>query len=45
MIAAQHGVDLDGAESQLLEAAAQAGIPIQQVARAVIAAHTQSRYT
>ena len=45
MIAAQHGVDFDGAESQLLEAAAQAGIPIQQVARAVIAAHTQSRYT
>jgi len=45
MIAAQHGVDFDGAESQLLEAAAQAGIPIQHVARAVIAAHTQSRYT
>jgi len=45
MIAAQHGVDFDGAESQLLEAAAQAGVPIQHVARAVIAAHTQSRYT
>lgn len=43
MIAAQRGLDLDGAESQLIEAAAQAGIPLQQVARAVIAAHTQHR--
>ena len=42
MIAAERGVDLDGAESQLIEAAAQAGIPLQQVARAVIAAHTHS---
>ena len=39
MIEVQRGVDLDGAESQLIEAAAQAGIPLQQVARAVIAAH------
>ena len=43
MIAAQHGVDLDGAEAQLIEAAAQAGIPLHQVARAVIVAHTQRR--
>lgn len=43
MISSERGVDLDGARSQLLAAAARAGIPLLQVARAVIAAHTRRR--
>lgn len=43
MISSERGVDLDGARSELLAAAARAGIPLLQVARAVIVAHTRRR--